>query len=121
MKGIVIENIAERIDDIISSIEKSQNEDERNWYIDAFVSLFYAELLSDKQKEKFLNNSTPQNACLYEKYAITASYITKSNRIIKPLPAEEQRETRKKLIDDIKNMNMSVSGIDKSILIICSF
>ncbi len=69
----------------------------------------------DKQKEKFLNNSTPQNACLYEKYAITASYITKSNRIIKPLPAEEQRETRKKLIDDIKNMNMSVSGIDKSI------
>lgn len=52
LKGIVIENIAERIDDIISSIEKSQNEDERNWYIDAFVSLFYAELLSDKQKEK---------------------------------------------------------------------
>lgn len=69
----------------------------------------------DKQKEKFLNNSTPQNACLYEKYASTASYITKSNRIIKSLPAEEQRETRKKLIDDIKNMNMSVSGIDKSI------
>lgn len=69
----------------------------------------------DKQKEKFLNNSTPQNACLYEKYASTASYITKSNRIIKSLPAEEQREARQKLIDDVKNMDMSVSDTDKSI------
>lgn len=52
LKGIQIENIAERIDEIINSIEESQTEDEKNWYIDALISLFYAELLSSKQKEK---------------------------------------------------------------------
>lgn len=52
LEGIEIENIDERIDDIISCIENSQTEDEKNWYIDALVSLFYAELLSDKHQEK---------------------------------------------------------------------
>ena len=50
--GAIQTEIDEKVDNIIISIEESQTEDEKNWYIDALVSLFYAELLSNKQNEK---------------------------------------------------------------------
>lgn len=70
----------------------------------------------DKQKEKFQNESTPQNAGIYEKYAITASYITKINKLIKALPVDKQREARQSLIDDIKNTRMDMTESDKIII-----
>lgn len=70
----------------------------------------------DKYGDKFTYNSTPQNACLYEKYASTASFITKSNRIIKSLPQEEQRAAKQKLLDDVKAINMSISDTDRAVV-----
>ncbi len=69
----------------------------------------------DKLKQKMMNNPTAQNACLYEKYAYVSSYVTRSNKLIRSLEEEEQRAAKQSLIDDVKNMDMSISDIDKSI------
>ena len=56
----------------------------------------------DKMQKKYQNEPTPQNACLYEKYATKAAYITQANKAIKRLSEDEQRTARKELITDIK-------------------
>lgn len=70
----------------------------------------------DKMQKKYQNEPTPQNACLYEKYATKAAYITQANKAIKRLSEDEQRTARKELIADIKATGSEITDIDKGIV-----
>ena len=66
--------------------------------------------------KKYQNNPTPQNACMYEKYASKATYITQANKAIKRLSESEQRKARQELIADVRNINSGITDTDKSIV-----
>ena len=70
----------------------------------------------DKMFKKYQNNPTPQNACMYEKYASKATYITQANKAIKRLSESEQRKARQELIADVRNINSGITDTDKSIV-----
>ena len=70
----------------------------------------------DKMFKKYQNNPTPQNACMYEKYASKATYITQANKAIKRLSESEQRKARQELISDVRNINSGITDTDKSIV-----
>lgn len=70
----------------------------------------------DKMQKKYQNEPTPQNACLYEKYATKAAYITQANKAIKRLSEDEQRTARKELITDIKATGSAITDTDKGIV-----
>ena len=70
----------------------------------------------DKMQKKYQNEPTPQNACLYEKYATKAAYITQANKAIKKLSEDEQRTARKELIADIKATGSEITDTDKGIV-----
>lgn len=70
----------------------------------------------DKMQKKYQNEPTPQNACLYEKYATKAAYITQANKAIKRLSEDEQRTARKELITDIKPTGSAITDTDKGIV-----
>ena len=70
----------------------------------------------DKMQKKYQNEPTPQNACLYEKYATKAAYITQANKAIKRLSEDEQRTARKELIADIKATGSEITDTDKGIV-----
>ena len=70
----------------------------------------------DKMQMKYQNEPTPQNACLYEKYATKAAYITQANKAIKRLSEDEQRTARKELITDIKATGSAITDTDKGIV-----
>ena len=70
----------------------------------------------DKMFKKYQNEPTPQNACLYEKYATKAAYITQANKAIKRLSEDEQRTARKELITDIKATGSAITDTDKGIV-----
>lgn len=70
----------------------------------------------DKMFKKYQNNPTPQNACIYEKYASKATYITQANKAIKRLSESEQRKARQELIADVRNINSGITDTDKSIV-----
>ena len=69
----------------------------------------------DKYKEKFLNNPTPESAAMYEKYAMGASMITKSNKLIKEMSEDEQKAAKQKLLDTVKEYREESKQTDKQI------
>lgn len=69
----------------------------------------------DKYKEKFLNKPTPESAAMYEKYAMGASMITKSNKLIKEMPEDEQKAAKQKLLDTVKDYREESKQTDKQI------
>ena len=69
----------------------------------------------DKAAEKFKSKPTPENAALYQNYAIGCSLISKSRSLIYDLPQDEQKEAQDKLIDTIKEYRSSYAKNDAAI------
>ena len=69
----------------------------------------------DKAAEKFKSKPTPENAALYQNYAIGCSLISKSRSLIYDLPQDEQKAAQDKLIDTIKEYRSSYAKNDAAI------
>ena len=69
----------------------------------------------DKAAEKFKSKPTPENAALYQNYAIGCSLISKSRSLIYDLPQDKQKAAQDKLIDTIKEYRSSYAKNDAAI------
>ena len=70
----------------------------------------------DKMFKKYQNNPTPQNACMYEKYASKATYITQANKEKRDYLRASKEKARQELIADVRNINSGITDTDKSIV-----